>query len=237
MARVEYDSIDELLIVSVDCQELSGGKEDAGYVKRVQVWDCHTGGDSYYEPERAPDAGPDTRIWSGEHRAWWRANRSGYTTDEQAAGIYSFEEAYAATRHCGPEKQIELQIVDASIRVTMPDADAGRVLFRCCGRDDVVGQIVAIPGGGHRLACEHCGATLDALTAKAYDGRVETRDMTDKATAWDAVAEKSARIAELERRIKRAHDFFQRIPVVTTGRDDAVTQIVEGCAILRGEQP
>lgn len=46
------------------------------------------------------------RIWSNEHCLYWRANRSGYTSDIREAGIYTFKEAYAATNHCGSEKGI-----------------------------------------------------------------------------------------------------------------------------------
>ena len=34
-------------------------------------------------------------IWSNEHRAWWRANRCGYTNKAEEAGRYSLEEANA----------------------------------------------------------------------------------------------------------------------------------------------
>lgn len=50
-------------------------------------------------------------IWSGEHNAWWRANRSGYCIDPVAAGLYSLADAIKATHHVGPEKRIT--IVDA----------------------------------------------------------------------------------------------------------------------------
>lgn len=50
--------------------------------------------------------GRKVRIWSAEHQAWWRANRCGYTVHPEAAGTYSFAEAWEATRHCGPEKRI-----------------------------------------------------------------------------------------------------------------------------------
>lgn len=48
-------------------------------------------------------------IWSGEHRAWWRANRCGYTNALEAAGVYSLADAIDATHHVGPEKQIEIR--------------------------------------------------------------------------------------------------------------------------------
>jgi hypothetical protein len=50
--------------------------------------------------------GKQVRIWSCEHLAWWRPDRAGYTVFKDAAGIYSFEDAYEATKYCGPEKRI-----------------------------------------------------------------------------------------------------------------------------------
>lgn len=51
------------------------------------------------------------RIWSAEHCAWWRPDRAGYTTVEEMAGIYVYEDARASTWHCGPEKKIVYVIV------------------------------------------------------------------------------------------------------------------------------
>jgi hypothetical protein len=64
------------------------------------------------ERTRAKLAGKKVRIWSAEHRAWWRPEFCGYTVHVEAAGIYEFEDAYDATGHCGPEKQIRFEVVE-----------------------------------------------------------------------------------------------------------------------------
>lgn len=45
-------------------------------------------------------------VWSAQWGAYWREMRAGYTSDPRQAGVYSLFEAYEATSHCGPEKQI-----------------------------------------------------------------------------------------------------------------------------------
>jgi|KBSMisStaDraftv2_1062788.scaffolds.fasta_scaffold03115_13 hypothetical protein len=52
-------------------------------------------------------------IWSGEHRLWWRPHYAGYTSKIEEAGIYTFEDAFAHTRHCGPEKKIVFELAGA----------------------------------------------------------------------------------------------------------------------------
>jgi hypothetical protein len=63
------------------------------------------------ERGRAKLAGKRVRIWSDEHRAWWRRDCCGYTVHAEAAGIYAFEDAWQATNHCGPEKRIVFEVV------------------------------------------------------------------------------------------------------------------------------
>ena len=78
-------------------------------------------------------------IWSDEHRAWWRAERCGYTRDIDLAGRYTFSEAAHATHHCGPDKRIRIDAApsenkvivtrvtsEGEIMVTLP---SGRVMF------------------------------------------------------------------------------------------------------------
>lgn len=63
------------------------------------------------ERTRTKLAGKDVLIWSSEHHAWWRPDRSGYTTFRSAAGRYSFEDAWEATSGCGPEKKITFEVL------------------------------------------------------------------------------------------------------------------------------
>jgi len=51
------------------------------------------------------------RIWSGEHMAYWGPRNSGYF-DLAGAGFYDGDDAYLTTKHCGPEKKIEFDIVN-----------------------------------------------------------------------------------------------------------------------------
>lgn len=49
-------------------------------------------------------------IWSGQWQLYWRSNKCGYTCSPFEAGIYDFDEAFFATKHCGPEKRIEFKL-------------------------------------------------------------------------------------------------------------------------------
>lgn len=65
------------------------------------------------ERTRAKLAGKQVRIWSGEHSAWWRPGAAGYTTHQDAAGIYPFEDAWSHTSHCDRDKRIAFEVVQA----------------------------------------------------------------------------------------------------------------------------
>lgn len=66
------------------------------------------------ETLRAIRGNPKVRIYSGEHFTWWRKDGAGYATHVGEAGTWSLEDAFAATRHCGPEKQIEFEVVEST---------------------------------------------------------------------------------------------------------------------------
>jgi hypothetical protein len=65
--------------------------------------------------------GERVRIWSQEHQSYWRANAQGYTRELAAAGIYDFEDAYARTKHCGPEKMIHYHRVATPASPSSPE--------------------------------------------------------------------------------------------------------------------
>lgn len=50
-------------------------------------------------------------IWSGEHEAYWREGCCGYTDQKSQAGVYVFEDAYDATKHCDPSKRIAFVVL------------------------------------------------------------------------------------------------------------------------------
>jgi hypothetical protein len=51
-------------------------------------------------------------IFSGQWDSFCRENQSGYTYNKSDAGIYTFEEAFNSTLHCGNEKQIFHQFLN-----------------------------------------------------------------------------------------------------------------------------
>lgn len=44
---------------------------------------------------------------------YWRPNGRGYTAHADEAGVQTLEDAYAWTRHCGPEKGIKYELCAA----------------------------------------------------------------------------------------------------------------------------
>jgi putative component of membrane protein insertase Oxa1/YidC/SpoIIIJ protein YidD len=68
------------------------------------------------ELKRLLDVGGEAqcRVYSGEHRLYWRPKCSGYTSSALEAGIFTFWAAYAATSHCGPEKEIGYEMLPSS---------------------------------------------------------------------------------------------------------------------------
>jgi len=50
-------------------------------------------------------------IYSRQWNTWWRPDGNGYTNEIEEAGIYTFEDAWRRTCHCGPEKKIEFHSV------------------------------------------------------------------------------------------------------------------------------
>jgi hypothetical protein len=51
------------------------------------------------------------RIYCGQHMAYWRTKAHGYTDDPEQAVIFPGHEAYANSKHCGPEKQVSYEII------------------------------------------------------------------------------------------------------------------------------
>ena len=75
-------------------------------------------------PLEGRDASELVAIWSGEHGAYWRPKRGGYTTSVLGAGLYDRAEAEAIVRGSGPEKAVK---VVPWAELPIPD-DAGTVL-------------------------------------------------------------------------------------------------------------
>jgi len=47
------------------------------------------------------------RIYSGEWQLYWRGEGRGYTSNPAESKIWLCKDAFAKTRHCGPEKHIQ----------------------------------------------------------------------------------------------------------------------------------
>lgn len=53
------------------------------------------------------------RIFSGEHKSYWRRNGYGYTPNVVLAGLFEFEEAWRRLDCFGEDKKIEIEVVRA----------------------------------------------------------------------------------------------------------------------------
>ena len=71
---------------------------------RIKLEECD-------EARRCMQGERPVRIWSREHGAYWRPNGNGYTQNPAWAGTWPLSSAWRATRHCGPEKRIEFELV------------------------------------------------------------------------------------------------------------------------------
>lgn len=65
-------------------------------------------------------------LYSGEHHAWWRPDRAGYTTDIRAAGVYALAEARDIANSSGPDKKVEAQQI-SSIESLLGPCKSGTV--------------------------------------------------------------------------------------------------------------
>ena len=83
----------------------------------------------YTVPEHADRDAKKHVIYSGEHRAYWGANRSGYVDDLLGAGLYSRKEAESATEHCGPEKLISITSL-LPLLSTVREGTVGELLLK-----------------------------------------------------------------------------------------------------------
>jgi hypothetical protein len=58
---------------------------------------------------------PFVRIYSAQWNAFWRNTGQGYTENPNESAIWTCEDAFKNTIHCGPEKKIQFISVDASM--------------------------------------------------------------------------------------------------------------------------
>lgn len=62
------------------------------------------------------------RIWSDEHRSYWRAGGCGYCHSALEAGVFPLKEAFQRSSHCGPEKCICYEILPTpDLRASLAD--------------------------------------------------------------------------------------------------------------------
>ncbi len=62
--------------------------------------------------------GKRVRIYSGEHRMWWRNHGHGYTHSQSDVGIFDFKVAWDISHHAGPEKKIAYVLVEPEPQIT-----------------------------------------------------------------------------------------------------------------------
>lgn len=61
--------------------------------------------------------GKYVHIVSGQWGCFWGPDGSGYTDKKADAGIYTFEDAWSRTYHCGPEKRIRFAVAEAEYQI------------------------------------------------------------------------------------------------------------------------
>jgi hypothetical protein len=83
---------------------------EAGLAVDVQALHKHTAMSKAAQEDR-PLVPSRVRIYSYQHEAYWRPNAGGYTREKEEAWVLSRAEAERITKHCGPEKRIELELV------------------------------------------------------------------------------------------------------------------------------
>jgi hypothetical protein len=64
-------------------------------------------------------------IYSNEHDAYWQPEGCGYTSDGLEAGVFTFEDAWRRTNHCGPEKRIEYRKAFSVVNGNEPPCGSG----------------------------------------------------------------------------------------------------------------
>ena len=85
-----------------------------------------------YHRHRRVMEGKNVRIYSRQWGSYWRHNASGYAERQEDAGVWRFESAWRMTRHCGPEKGIEFELVnDEEPVLAFWNAGWHRALLEC----------------------------------------------------------------------------------------------------------
>ncbi len=109
----------------------------------------------------------NTRIWSGEQKAFWLPGGIGYTNQIIEAGVWTKEDAQMLTKNCGPEEKIKLR----------ESSQFERVCVHCGCRDNDpcedgchwVEVHEATPTG----VCSQCATTGEALKAALEEAKYD----------------------------------------------------------------